>query len=136
MPLPNFGAILTFAEELERQAAAFYRAWGQGPSRDLADGLARESDKNIKNVERIRRENVSEMILEPIVGFTRAPYATPPAEQAALDDAGRLTAARDMEEKAAAFYRDAAEKLSALPEVARLLARLGTQRAARLERLK
>lgn len=136
MPLTNFGAILNFAEQLEQADMDFYTAAAAAlASTGLADlftALAKENKKNIALVQRTRRENVTEMILEPIRDFTRAPYPIQP--EARVGQA--VAAAMGLESRAGQYYRDAAEKIRALPEVARALKTLAKQRGKRLERLK
>ncbi len=133
MPLENFGAILTFAESLETQDAEFYKAVADRDT--LWADLGAEAAKNCKQVQRIRREFVSEMILEQIRDFTRAPYEIEVPAPAGLDDAGLKEAARKLETRAQDFYETAADKLQVLPEVARALKRLAKKRSARLGRL-
>ena len=74
MPLINFGSIMSFAEELEKQDEAFYTAAAANPAfaehKDLFEQFLKDARKNIKNVQRVRRENVTEMILEKINDFT------------------------------------------------------------------
>ncbi len=78
MPLENFGSILTFAAQLEELDSAFYSAAATNPNcaqhKDLFAELAGNEKKNEKSVLRVRRENVTEMILEPITNFTRDPF--------------------------------------------------------------
>jgi hypothetical protein len=95
--LNTFGAILTFAIEMEGQIAAYYRALG---SPRVAD-----ADKRRTTLERVRRENVTEIKLEPIEGLAEADYVlnladSSPAGQQAVE----ATAAR--------FYADTAPKLA------------------------
>ena len=139
MPLNSFGAILVFAESLEQKDASFYRAWagclqGDAPAGFL-ENLARESDKNIQEIQRIRRENVTEMILEPIRDFSRTPYEITTCTPDALNGVRLAQEARALEIRARDFYQHAAEKLRALPEVARELKRLGKKRNERLSKL-
>ncbi len=133
MPLENFGAILTFAEGLETQDAAFYQALADKTG--LWSDLGAEAAKNCKFVQQVRREYVSEMILEPIRDFTRAPFEIAVPDPSALDDTARTEAARKLETRAKEFYETAADKLQALPEVARALKRLAKKRSARLAKL-
>ena len=78
MPLHNFGSILNFAEELESQDRQFYSAAVSNPAcagyKELFSQLEAEAARNVTTVQRIRRENVTEMILEPVTDFTRAPF--------------------------------------------------------------
>ena len=78
MPLENFGSILNFAEELELQDLGFYKTLVDNPAcadhKPMFEAFAAAIDKNVKTVQRTRRENVTEMILEPINDFIRAPF--------------------------------------------------------------
>jgi rubrerythrin len=135
MPLTNFGAVLTFAEQLEQEDMAFYSkaasAAGSTPLAELFANLAKENKKNVALVQRTRRENVTEMILEPIRDFSRAPYELKVEDLAGPDSA----AATSLENRAIGYYRAAAEKMRALPEVARALKMLAKKRGKRLERI-
>ena len=140
MPLENFGSILTFAAQLEELDSAFYSAAAANPNcaphKTLFADFAAKEKKNEKNVLRARRENVTEMILEPIRDFTRDPFVADRegAENMSLENV--LDAAVKIEEKAVAFYTQAAEKIKALPEIARVLKTLSKKRSQNLESLK
>ncbi len=139
MPLQNFGSILNFAEEIESQDRQFYAAAAGNPAcaghRALFEALAAEAARNVQTVERIRRENVTEMILEPVTGFTRAPFPES-SDGAAHMAAGQvLETARRLEQRAERYYMEAADKLKALTEVSRALKTLGKIRRARLAKL-
>ena len=78
MPLQNFGSILNFAEELENQDQQFYATAAKNPAcstyRTLFAELGADAARNLTVVQRIRRENVTEMILEPVQDFIREPF--------------------------------------------------------------
>jgi rubrerythrin len=139
MPLENFGSILNFAEELESQDQSFYEAAGKNPGLSaLAPQLAQlaaEAGKNVKTVQRIRRENVTEMILEPVKDFTRAPFCEACEGAVILGAAEVLETAKRLEARAERYYAEAAEKIRAQPEVARALKSLGKIRRARHSKL-
>lgn len=139
MPLTNFGSILNFAEELEVQDQAFYRLVAENPActelKDIFSQLAADAEKNQKNVQRIRRENVTEMILESISDFTRAPFCEACEGAVEMSAADALDTARRLEGRAERYYREAAGKLKALPEVARGLKQIGKKRSAHLKQL-
>ena len=84
MPLTNFGAILNFAEQLEKQDLEFYQSAADNPNcesvKALFEQFAKDGKKNVQNVQRTRRENVTEMILEGIKDFTREPFCLECAE--------------------------------------------------------
>lgn len=134
MPLQNFGSILNFAEELESLDRQFYAAAAGNPAcagyKALFAQLEAEAARNVTTVQRIRREYVTEMILEPVKDFTRAPYCEA-CEGAAVQSASEvLASARRLESRAERYYTEAAEKLKALTEVSRALKALGKIRKA------
>jgi len=139
MPLRNFGAILDFAAELEVADREFYTKAAINPTvveyKTLMEELAVEKAKNEKLMRRACRESVCEMILEPIVDFTRAPFMSDREGAETMNWEKLREKARQLESKAEEFYAEAAEKIRALPEVARALARTGTRRAADKQRL-
>jgi len=139
MPLINFGSIMSFAEELEKQDEAFYAAASDNPAfaehKDLFEQFLKDARKNIKNVQRVRRENVTEMILEKINDFTRAPYCEEINPADAKDISEILESARCLENRAVRYYTDASVKMKALSEVARALKIVGKKHTAHLKKL-
>ena len=96
--LNTFGAILSHAIELEAQVSAYYAAAGDAAK-------AKAADKRRKKLERVRRENVVEITLEPIEGLDAGDYSLN------LDDAtegGQVAVAQ----VAARFYADVAPKIN------------------------
>jgi rubrerythrin len=139
MPLENFGSILNFAEELELQDLGFYKTLAENPActdqKPMFTEFAATIDKNVKAVQRTRRENVTEMILEPIRDFMRAPFCEECQGADAIDAAQAIDAARRLEDRAVRYYTEAATKIKALPEVARALKLIGKKHAAHLAKL-
>lgn len=133
MELATFGAIMTFAMELEKQAADFYTKSGHVTLDEIFNGLALDTNKRIKRVERTRREGVAEMILEPITGFNSNAYdveLTPGSVEKEL-----LEQAIILEETTRRFYFDAAKKIP-VREVARTFERMAKESVRRLVKLK
>jgi hypothetical protein len=110
--LNTFGAILTYAIELETQLRDYYQAAGNSTR-------AAEADKRRVNLERVRRENVTEIKLEPIEGLDEANYAL------VLNDTSP-TGQQTIERTAARFYADVAPKIN-VREAQRALERCGRQ---------
>ena len=139
MPLQNFGSILNFAGELESLDRQFYAAAGANPNcaayKALFAELESEAARNVTTVERIRRENVTEMILEPVKDFTRAPFCEACEGAATLSAADVLKTASRLEARAERYYSESAEKLRALTEVSRALKSLGKIRKAHQAKL-
>jgi len=72
--LATFGAVLGHALELERDAARFYEKCASTTHDGLAAMLAAAAVRRIERVERLRREGISEMILESIHGFEETDF--------------------------------------------------------------
>ncbi len=139
MPLENFGSILNFAEDLETQNRDFFSAAAANPAcagvKELFEKFAADGQKNIAAAQRTRRENVTEMILEPIHDFTRAPFCEECGGAGSMNKDQVLAAARRLEERAQRYYTEAAEKIKALPEVSRSLKILAKNHTAHLKAL-
>ena len=125
MPLVNFGSILGFAEEIEKQHLDFLSQASVNPDcekhRALFESLAKSAKKRVTEVQRVRRENVSEMVLAAIEGFQRDAY------QADVED-GSLMApelisakAEALSERAVRYYKKATDKLQGQADVARAM---------------
>lgn len=110
--LNTFGAILTFAIDLEMRLMDYYQAASQAER-------ARESDKRRTRLERARREFVLEITLEAIEGLNAADYALN------LEDAS--TAGQQAAEKTAArFYADVAPRIN-VRDAQRILEKCGKE---------
>ena len=136
MPLINFGSILNFAEKLEKGDYDFYAALIQNSEcvrdKDMYEKFATDAQKNVKTVQRTRRENVTEMILEPIVDFTRVSFIIDYGNAETMKAADALATVGKLEERAERYYTEAADKIKALPEVARILKLLAKKRRSHL----
>lgn len=110
--LNTFGAILTYAIELETRLRDYYQAAGSATH-------AAEADKRRANFERVRRENVTEIKLEPIEGLDEEDYT------ADLNDTSP-EGQQAVERIAAQFYTDVAPKIN-VREAQRALERAARQ---------
>jgi rubrerythrin len=139
MPLENFGSILNFAEELEKQDQTFFATIAGNPAcaeyKEMFEQFASDAGKNIKDVQRTRRENVTEMILEPVRDFTRAPFCEECADAGSMDSEASLATAKRLVARAERYYAEAAEKIKAQPEVSRALKTIGKKHKAHREKL-
>ena len=113
--LNTFGAILTYAIELEGKLRDYYQAVGNSER-------AREADKRRAKLERVRRETVLEITLEAIDGLDAAKYSLNTTDTTA---AGQ----KAVETAAARFYADVAPKIN-VREAQRALERAGREHAA------
>ena len=128
MELGTFGAILRFAMDLEEQALQFYEGAAPGGLRDVFDERARGTRKRLRRLERARREMISEMLLESIVGLEGDDYAVVLDGESDKDALSRQ--AQTLEATCACFYRDAAAKLP-IKEVVRVFERLAHENEQR-----
>ena len=139
MPLENFGSILNFAEELETQDQLFYKTVAANPAcvehKEMFEKFAGDAEKNIKDAQRTRRENVTEMILEPISDFIRAPFCEECAGADSMSSDDALATASRLEERAVDYYTQAAEKIKKQPEVSRALKTICKKHKAHREKL-
>ena len=134
MTLNTFGAILTFAIELEDAMQSFYKAASAvgGESAELFGRYARKSGERKQRLIGIRQENVTEMVLEPISGLNVEDYrpdaATPTDRASALLEAARL------EQRTERFYTDAGPKIN-VSEPRRAFAKFAQENAKRLQEI-
>jgi rubrerythrin len=141
MPLTNFGSILNFAETLESEDLEIYTKLASHDAckdiREMLGKFIRDIKKNVQAVQRTRRENVTEMILEPIKDFTRAPFqeAVNDDELEDVDASRALSIVKRREQNAERYYSAAALKIKALPEVSRALKIIGKKHKAHLNQI-
>ena len=136
MELGTFGAVLKFANDLEGCCITFYNKISdktQGTLKTLLASFAEGSKKNQQLVEKTRRMNVAEMILEAITGLDSNAYNTDIQITDAISD--NLKKSLELEEKATRFYTDASKRLSFLPDVKRVLEKLAKDHESRIAKL-
>ena len=112
--LNTFGAIFTHAIELEAQLSAYYGGIGDAK-------LSKAADKRRLKLERVRRENVVEITLEPIEGLDAADYALDLSVESADGQAA-------VAQTAARFYKEVAPKIN-VRAAQRALERCGNEHA-------
>ena len=148
MELSTFGALLTFAIELEERAARFYLEAAEGVehagAKETFSAFARQNRSRKALLVATRQEHVTEMVLEPITDLHRSDYEIEPKSTRGSTESPRsgmtytqvLAQAREMESRAQRFYADAAGKARhLLAGVARSFARLAREKEKRLQEL-
>lgn len=107
--LNQFGSVLSFAIELESSLAEYYNnASAENTSfQEELSNRSKASLKRKKNLERSRRENITEITLEPIEGLDAANYILDFSDMT-------LQVINNNEELATKFYEDAGPKLNVL----------------------
>ncbi len=122
MDLTTFGAVVKFALDIEAQVSSFYES-AIGIAKDpdfgkLLESLFHRGQKRIKTLLRVRRENVTEMILEPIAGLNSDVHKPVTAIPEGADDGAVRETAAALETKLHEFYMHAAAKIEFLSEAA------------------
>ncbi len=139
MPITNFGGLLNFAEEIEKQDMAFYNSVADNQDMsdlcDLFQEFAKDGKKNISHILRTRRENVTEMILEPISDFFKESFVLEACDDKKMGRAQILEYSQKMEARAIDYYTEGAVKIKALPEVAQALKLARKKRIAHTTKL-
>jgi hypothetical protein len=106
--LSSFGTVLGFAQALEASALSASRELaaqaGSEGARERLEDCARRHDKRARQLDRLRRERLNEVVLQPIAGMNREDYLPPEA----WPEADTLGALVEVEGRAERFYRDAA----------------------------
>ena len=139
MELGTFGSILKFALEQENEAIQFYKSASAHLSNqrlnELFSELVIRGEKRIKTLERVRRENTTEMILEPIVDFDSEKYSIGKAISDSGDDESLRKTATEIETMLENFYITAAKKIEFLSEAAYAFELLAEKNAETKKRL-
>ena len=138
MALTTFGAIMGFAAEIVGQTEETYNALMQKAKdsalKETFQVLMMEEKKNRSLMEKTRRENVTEMILEPLTGLRDEDYELKLAIQDRMGDADLLKAALVLEEREKRFFQDASSKVS-LHEVARTFRKIAQKKDDNIAKL-
>jgi rubrerythrin len=139
MALTTFGAIMGFAAEITGQTGEIYRTMVQKAKdpdlKETLQVLSVEGGKSRSLMERTRRENVTEMILEPITGLQQEDYEIDLKVTDPMGDADLLKAALAFEERERNFFSDVSTKVP-LPEVARVFRKMAQKKLENLEKLR
>ena len=140
MNLGTFGAVMKFALQLEVDSHTFYKSAIDGVTDDeiktAFDLLMQRTTKRRDLLERVRRENVTEMILEPISGLEIGEYVVVTDCHSDIDERERCELAIANEEKKHKFYVDAGGKIEFLIEAADAFERLADENEENTESLK
>jgi len=139
MALTTFGAIMGFAAEMAGKKEETYKALAQRAKtlglKEALESLSEEEAKNHALMLKMRRENVTEMILEPISGLQQEDYEIQPETAEPLSDEDILRVVVRYEERSQLFFQDASSKVP-LPEVARTLQKIAQKKRESITRLR
>jgi len=138
MALSTFGAIMGFAAEMVGETRDTYKALiekAKDPAlKEVLQELAGEAGKNHSLMEKTRRENVTEMILEPITGLHPEDYEVDLKGLEQGNEGDLLRTALKLEERERKFFQEASTKVS-LPEVARIFRKICRRKEENLKKL-
>ncbi len=139
MALSTFGAIMGFAAEMVQQTEIFYKTMIQKAKdpvlREALQVLLEEEGKNHSLMEKTRRENVTEMILEPIAGLHPGDYGIEGEEMDQAKDVDFLKTALILEERERRFFSEVSDKVP-LPEVGRIFRKVAQKKERSLAKLR
>jgi rubrerythrin len=139
MGLTTFGAIMGFAAEMVKEAEEIYqslaRRAGSDALKEVFEAFSGEEGRNHGLLMKTRRENVTEMILEPVSGLNRDDYKIHLKITDLGEDADLLRAALILEKRGKRFFQDASAKVP-LPEVARVFRKMVQRKEENLEKLR
>jgi rubrerythrin len=139
MALSTFGAIMGFAAQMVRQTETLYKTMIQKVEnpvlREALQLLLEEEGKNYSLMERTRRENVTEMILEPIAGLDQSDYEIEMKGMDQTEDSDLLKMALILEERERRFFSEVSDKVP-LPEVGRIFRKVAQKKERSLAKLK
>ena len=132
MALNSYGTIMAHAIAIEDSLTRFYQKFAD---QDEAFGdYAKRYAKRKTRIEAVRKDYVTEMILEPISGLNIEDYTVQPDEQV-VDRAAMLAEAIRLEAIAENFYAETSLKLN-VTEAIRTFQKFAQENAERLEELK
>lgn len=130
MELGTLGAVLRFAIELESRSAEFHQETvslaKDSPASGVFLSLAEAKRMRKELLERSRRENINEMLLEPITGLQGSDYLTETELSSKIGYYEALQLAIQWEENSRRFYLDAAGRVNS-PELTRVFEKLGQE---------
>ena len=139
MTLSTFGAIMGFAAEMVKHSLTTYQTIVQRAKdtvfKEHLQGLLGEKEKEIALMEQTRRENVTEMILEPITGLHQGDYEFEVEIPDQAKDLDLLKIVLIFEEREQKFFQDSSQKVP-LPEVARIFRKVAQKKEKNLTKLK
>ena len=139
MALSTFGAIMGFAAEMIQQTETIYKTIIQKAEdpilREALQTLLGEEGKNHSLMEKTRRENVTEIILEPVAGLHQGDYEIEIKGMDQQQDVDFLKMALILEEREQRFFNDVSDKVP-FPEVARIFRKMAQKKEKSLTKLR
>jgi hypothetical protein len=131
MELGTAGAILSFALGMQEKTLSFYE-WVQSVESfsewsEVLDTVVNEHKRAERKLSRLRRESVTEMILEPIHGFKSEEFEIELKPTPDIDNQSCIALMKRLEATLSNFFRIAATKTMFLQEISLALERMATK---------
>ncbi len=131
MELTTFGAIMKFAMDREEEIVNTLEGMAGNADLESFGGLLgriiSEGKKNMKLLERTRREGINEVILHPITGLESDDYSLQDPPTSDLTSRELVEYLAETSDRLIRFYTDAALKIPN-PEAMRVFKRLAARR--------
>ncbi len=131
MSLGTFGSVIKFAIRLEKEAMNYYEKIVDNIMKNdkkLAfEAIIKQSKKNIKRLQRVQRENTTEMILEPIKDFVSDQYEQAGSLVEDWNEDEVIEQSKRIEGNINNFFKDASVKVNFLGEVAYIFEQLAVK---------
>ncbi|MCG3225543.1 MAG: hypothetical protein H7645_01385 [Candidatus Heimdallarchaeota archaeon] len=128
MELGTLGSILKYALKLETSLITFSKGVlsnsDEPKTSETFQELIIKHEKILKRLKRVRHENTTEMILEPIKNFNSNDYSLNELEQQVYSEENIVQTMKNIETVIRDFYFIAAEKVSFIAEVSSFLENL------------
>ncbi|TFG31191.1 hypothetical protein EU527_13015 [Candidatus Thorarchaeota archaeon] len=126
MELGTAGSILSYALDLEAKATEFYQKSIEGNiSADVKEAFEENNQRHrkiAKTLDRMRKENVTEMILEPVHDFESDDFVI---EITHIQST--VVVAKKIEQTILEYLRASAEKVAFLPQMKEMLEDLASR---------
>jgi hypothetical protein len=139
MDLNTFGAVMKFSTELLDRSAGLYQKFSSLAKdpilKEAIGSLLKETEKNRSLVEQVRRENVTEMILEPVSGLSETDFPDETQLGEPADARELLTALLTIETGQQDFFAAVSTKIP-YPEVTRVFRKISQKKELALATLR
>ncbi len=121
MFLETLGATIKFALNQETVLLDFFQSMQINSKNEnlkkIIDRLYQLSTRNLKRLKRIRRENTTEMILEPIKGLEKSKFTFDKVVVNEISELEVVNCLKNYLTRIILFYSESAEKISFIGEV-------------------
>ena len=137
MELGTLGSILKYALKLENTLITFSKGVisnsNEPTTCEIFQDVIKKHEKILKRLKRVRHENTTEMILEPIKDFNSNEYSLEKLEQKIYSEENIVQTMKKIETVIRDFYLIAVEKVSFIAEVSSFLEDLAEKHQENIE---